>query len=138
MNPLPSPSVTSPTSSLSLDVSETRDIYFTVTNNGGITADPHGYLTLTVSSGLAITGKTVTSAGDAAITQFGQMTRGSSGCWYSNDVQGTCVDELLDVFEQYSAGETNTIKITVKALSTGDHWIKYRTAFLPVGGGNYV
>ncbi|MCX9012990.1 MAG: PEGA domain-containing protein [Candidatus Methanoperedens sp.] len=48
------------------------------------------------------------------------------------------MDELLDAYEQYSAVETNIIRITVKATGQGDQYIRYRTAFLPIGGGNYV
>ena len=47
--------------------------------------------------------------------------------------------ELLDAYEAYSAGETNTITIRVKATESGSQWIKYRTAFDTLDSGyNFI
>jgi hypothetical protein len=125
----PSPAVSADTSSLSMSVGGTKDITFTVSNNGG-ESDRDSYLSVSVSAGLQIE-EWSSSSSDM------NFKYSSVGSEIVNSVGEKIISkyELLDAYEAYSAEETNTISIKVKAIASGSQWIKYRTAFDTVGSG---
>jgi hypothetical protein len=130
---IPSPAVSSDISSLSMSVGETKDITFTVSNNGG-DSDTESYLSVSVSPGLHIE-EWSSSSSDM---NFNYSHIGSK-IWNSTGEQVTSKYELLDAYEAYSAGETNTVTIKVKATETGSQWVKYRTAFDTLASGyNFI
>jgi hypothetical protein len=125
----PSPAVSADTSSLSMSVGGTKDITFTVSNNGG-ESDADSYLSVSVSTGLQIE-EWSSSSSDM---YFKYRSVGSE---IVNSVGEKIISEyeLLDAYEAYTAEETNTISIKVKAIASGLQWIKYRTAFDAVDSG---
>jgi hypothetical protein len=125
----PSPAVSADTSTLSMSVGETKDITFTVCNNGG-ESDTDSYLSVSVSSGLQIE-EWSSSSSDMIFKYYsvGSEILNSEGDTITSEY------ELLDAYEAYSAGKTNTVTIKVKAIESDSQWIKYRTAFDTVESG---
>jgi len=132
---LPSPKVSANVEALSIRPGETKDITFTVTNDGA-DSDIESYLSVSVSPGLDITA--YRSSSDEMV--FKNSIIGSE-IWNSDGGKVGSEHELLDAYEAYSSGESNTITVTIEqtgedAAEAGQQWIRYRAAFDTIGEGN--
>ncbi len=128
----PSPSVSANVEALSIRPGETKDVIFTVTNEGA-DSDIESYLSVSVSPGLHI--KEYKCSSDEMRFKHSQV---GSKIWTSDNLQMNSEHELLDAYKAYASGESNTITVTIKptfdeAAEAGQQWIRYRAAFDTIG-----
>jgi len=131
----PSPKVSADVESLSIKPGETGDVAFTVTDEGA-DSDIESYISVSVSPGLHI--KEYKCSSDEMRFKHSQV---GSKIWTSDNLEMNSEHELLDAYEAYSLGESNTITITVEptgdeTAEAGQQWIRYRAAFDTIGDGH--
>jgi len=134
----PIPKVSTNFETLSIKPDETKDVTFTVTNEG-TESDIESYFSLSVSPGLRIKG--YRSSSDEMKFKHSHV---GSHIWNSSNKKIISEHELLDAYKAYASGESNTITVTIEptgdeGAETCQQWIRYRVAFDTIDEGkDYV
>ena len=132
----PSPSVSANYSSITLGVGETKDITFTLSNEGGIS--DYSYLDINFSDGASLDGLDVVSTvSKSSIWQTVKRHPDGDPIWRKTDTtKGTLASHSLN-YEAYkeasdwSRGASGSVTLRVKALESGTWYIKYRGSMNP-------
>ena len=132
----PSPTVSANYSSVTLGVGETKDITFTLSNEGGIS--DYSYLDINFSDGANLDGLDVVSmVSKSSIWQTVKRHPDGDPIWQKTDTtKGTLTSHTLN-YEAYkeasdwSGGASGSVTLRVKALKSGMWYIKYRGSMNP-------
>ncbi|MFQ6062628.1 MAG: PKD domain-containing protein, partial [Methanosarcinales archaeon] len=123
----PIPSLTNLEPSFSMQLSDTKDLVFTLKNAGADSDE--AYLDLSVSDGIEI----IANSSDAADMQTYTLPPGKSA-YFSDGKMHPLTYTLFGAYKPYSSGESATVTITIKANASGEQWLKYRLSMLNSSG----
>jgi hypothetical protein len=119
----PIPSLTNLEPSVEMEVGETRDLVFTLTNAGN--DSDVGYLDLSVSSGIEI----VANSSDATDMLTYTLAPGEDA-YFSDGYEHPLTYALFGAYKPYAGGESVTVTITIEATAAGEEWLKYRLSMM--------
>lgn len=126
-NAEPIPSLTNLEPSFSMQLSDTKDLVFTLKNAGADSDE--AYLDLSVSDGIEI----IANSSDAADMQTYTL-HADELAYFSDGKMHPLTYTLFGVYKPYSRGESATVTITIKATASGEQWLKYRLSMLNSSG----